>query len=438
LASLVVSPGSSLALPYSEWGTGDAYYSPKLTTSWSKSAGGVRTFLSTIQPQFSEQAFVWGGPLISDDGKITVVDFEMQRDDSQVGSHRGWLVENVSAGLLYHNGRTFDVGGLFGVAEDNYPVSFTKIPWSVRADQSLLLAQPEFIDVRVVKGEIGVKGSIVELTANVYNMSEGAPLLERVEVYVRAQDTTGLMQWGYGPSGFAPMWIFPPQRESINSTYGGSVGDYLRSTDDSMWSQGQYYFTTPMLKVQKFVVSKGGKVVDRGSQGWIWMDYVTRSFDTEANEVVDSGSGWNEFGVFFPSTKQAMKIGWTDFPHAPGVGKFTYAYLTSPTSDRGRNGVLQPQMAWNLGDIHLTPVKSSRWVSPTSGNTYYLTWKARLDKTSRSERVDLTLTSALPNQEAVISGRAVFEGVFTVTGTIGGKNVKGYALNEYQIPGQGE
>mgnify|MGYP006270646379 CR=1 FL=1 len=438
IATSVLLPGTASALPYDEWGTGDAYYSPKPTTSWSKSASGMRTFLSTIQPQFSEQAFVWGGPLISKDGTMTAVDFEMQRDDSEVDGHRGWLVQNVSAGLLYHDGKTFDVGGLFGTAEDNYPVSFTRIPWSVRADQALLVEQPEFIDVRVVKGAIGVKGSIIELTANVYNVSEGAPLLQRIEVYVRARDTTGLVQWGYGPSGFAPMWIHQPQRDSIMNSYGGSVGDYLRATDDSMWSQGQNYLTTPLLKVEKFVVSKDGKVVDRGSRGWIWMDYVTRSFDAQAQEVVNSGSGWNEFSVMFPSTGQSMKIGWTDFPKAPGVGTFPYAYLDSPTGPRGRNGVIQPQMTWGINRVHLTPVKSSKWVSPKSGNVYYLKWKARLDKTSASKRVDLTFSSALPNQEAVIAGRAVYEGVFNVTGKIGDQKVHGYAVNEYQIPGQGQ
>lgn len=438
LASLAALPGTSTALPYDEWGTGDAYYSPNLTTSWSKSRAGLREFLSTMQPQFSEQSFVWGGPLISEDGTMTVVDFEMQRDDSQVGDHRGWLVQNVSAGLLYHDGKTFDIGGLFGIAEDNYPVSFTKIPWSVRADQSLVLAQPEFIDVRVVKGQIGVKGAVYELTANVYNTSEDAPPLERVEVYVRAKDTTGMMQWGYGPSGFSPMWIFPEQRDIIENTYDGSVGDYLRATDDSMWSQGQNYLTVPLLKVQKFVVSKNDKVVDRGSAGWIWMDYVTRSFDARAKEIVNSGAGWNEFSIYIPSTGQAMKVGWTNFPKAPGIGKFPYAYLASPTSDKGPNGVLQPQMAWGLNDIHLRPVRSSKWVSPTTGNSYYLKWRLILDETETNERVKLTLTSALPNQEAVIADRAVLEGVFTVKGNIGGKKVQGYALDEFQIPGKGQ
>lgn len=424
--------------------TDDAYYSSYLTTIQSMSPAGLRTYFSTDQRQYEQQSFVWGGALISPNGGISVLDVEMERDEKSLLP--GVLAEDVSAAILYNDGSGWVVGGMGGTAELDYPVAFTQIPWSVRASQDVPFGQPQFVDVRVVRGQFGMKGAVYEFTGNVFNASSTAPALERLEVYVRARDTTGVMQWGYGPSGFAPMWVFPEQQASIMNTYGGSVGDYLRATGDPMRSQGQYYFTIPMLKVEKFVVSKGGAVVNEGSKGWLWMDNVVRSFSTQAEEVVNPGGdgknsiGWNEFGVFIPSTGEALKIGYTNsqLQDPPGpVQPFHYAYLASPRSRKGRNGALTPRMAWGMNDVQMTPIESSKWISPITGDTYYLAWQVTLNKARGAQKVSLTIQQAVPNQEAVIAGRAVFEGLFRVSGTIGGRRVEGFALQEYQIPGKG-
>jgi len=428
---------------FADMGTDDAYYSSFLTTIQSMSPMGMRTFLSTDQRQYGEQSFVWGGVLMSPSGGLSVLDVEMQRDEKSVGPTHGVLAEDVSAAILYNDGSGWAVGGIGGTAEEDYPVAFTQIPWSVRASQDVPFGQPQFIDARVVQGQIGMKGAVYEFTGNVFNVSETAPAFERIEVYVRARDTTGLMQWGYGPSGFAPMWVFPEQQATILNTYGGSVGDYLRATGDPMWSQGQYYFTIPMLKVEKYVVSRGGAVVNEGSKGWLWMDNVARSFSAQAEQVVNAGGGigWNEFSVFIPGTGDALKIGQTvsQLTASPGpVAPFSYAYLASPRSSKGRNGVLTPRMAWGMNDIQMTPIESSKWVSPVTGDAYYLAWQVTLKKGRGSEKVRLTIEQAVPNQEAVIAGRSVFEGLFRVSGTIGSRKVEGFALQEYQIPGKGD
>jgi len=423
--------------------TDDAYYSSFLTTIQSMSPAGLRSYFSTDQRQYGEQSFVWGGALISPNGGISVLDVEMQRDEKSVGPTHGVLAEDVSAAVLYNDGSGWVVGGIGGIAEENYPVAFTQIPWSVRASQDVPFGQPQFVDARVVQGQFGTKGAVYEFTGNVFNVSSTAPALERIEVYVRARDTTGVMQWGYGPSGFAPMWVFPAQQASIMNTYGGSVGDYLRATGDPMWSQGQYYFTIPMLKVEKYVVSKGGAVVNEGSKGWLWMDNVTRSFSPQAEQVVNAGGGigWNEFSVFIPATGEALKIGQTfsQLKESPGpVQPFPYAYLASPGSRKGRNGALTPRMSWGMNDVQMTPIESSKWVSPLTGDAYYLAWQATLNKARGAQKVNLTIQQAVPNQEAVIAGRSVFEGLFRVSGTIGGRRVEGFALQEYQIPGKGK
>ena len=423
--------------------TDDAYYSSYLTTIQSMSPAGLRTYFSTDQRQYGEQSFVWGGALISPSGAISVLDVEMQRDEQSVGPTHGVLAEDVSAAVLYNDGSGWVVGGMSGTAEENYPVAFTQIPWSVRASQDVPYGQPQFVDARVVQGQFGMKGAVYEFTGNIFNVSSTAPALERIEVYVRARDTTGVMQWGYGPSGFAPMWVFPAQQASIMNTYGGSVGDYLRATGDPMRSQGQYYFTIPMLKVEKYVVSRGGVVINEGSKGWLWMDNVTRSFSPQAEQVVNAGGGigWNEFSVFIPATGEALKIGQTfsQLKESPGpVQPFPYAYLASPSSRKGRNGALTPRMSWGMNDVQMTPIESSKWVSPLTGDAYYLAWQVTLNRARGAQKASLTIQQAVPNQEAVIAGRSVFEGLFRVSGTIGGRRVEGYALQEYQIPGKGK
>ncbi len=436
----VLASGFAQALPYDEWGTGDAYYSPNITTIQAVSPAGLRTFLSTDQHHYTEQSFVWGGPLVSADGGTSVLAVEMQRDDTNVGPF-GILAEGVTAGMLYNDGDGYAAGGFSGLAEVQLPVNFTRFPWSVRAtNPQASLSQPEFVDVRAVRGRVGAKGTIYEITASMVNVAQTAPLFERLDIYVRAKDTTGIMQWGYGPSGFSPMWIFPPQREAIMQQYDGSVLDYLQGTDDSMWSQGQYYFTSPMLKVQDFVIQKDGYVVDHGSDGWLWTDNVVRSFSPEAQEVVAGGGGmgWNEFSVAIPETGEAFKIGYTMSDDTTiGVGTFPYATLVSPKGPKAPNGALSGSMFWGIDDIHMTPVKNSKWTDPLTGNSYYLTWKVLLDANPRGQQVKFTIKQAVPNQEAVIVGRSVFEGVTSVKGAIGTRKVTGWAFQEFQQPGKG-
>lgn len=62
---------------------------------------------------------------------------------------------------------------------------------------------------RVVKGRVGQKGAVYELTSSVTAARlDGMDTPYLLEVYVRVKDTLGMVQWGYGPSGFFPHWIY--------------------------------------------------------------------------------------------------------------------------------------------------------------------------------------------------------------------------------------
>ena len=440
--------GTANSAPLIAADQGDAYYSPNIDTLQAASPLGLRTYLSTDQKQYMEQSYVWGGPLIADDGTTSYAAFEMQRNDPNPLLVVRNPLPSVTAAFLYNDGSGFQFGAVSGKAESEISVAFNSYPWSATATQLIPAANPEFVDIRVVEGQIGAKGAIYELTTSV--ISNTGHILGS---YVRAKDTTGIMQWGYGPSGFSPMWIFDNQREAINASFQGSVANYLAATGDPMRSQGQYYFTMPMLKVQEFQILQDGNVVKQGTDGYLWFDSVDRSYDLKAQQVVYGDSyqpwsiGWTEFSVAIPATGEAFKIGQTvsSMPETflglplPHVGSFPYATLVSRGSKKAPNGAYVGKTFWGINAIHLNPVESSKWIDPVTGNAYYLAWDVNLDKSKDSEAVRLHFEQLVPNEEVVIPGagaRTVMEGVYGVTGTIGSRHVKGWSLLEVQNPGQ--
>ena len=58
-----------------------------------------------------------------------------------------------------------------------------------------------------------------------------------------------------------------------------------------------------------------------------------------------------------------------------------------------------------------------------------------LDDSGTGKKSTLWFTAALPKQEAVISTRSVFEGLFRMKGTIDGKPVEGWGFGELQPVG---
>lgn len=412
-------------------GPANAYYSPRATLSMAQSPQGLRGFLSHDQPQYDEQSYVWAGSLIEDDGTVNAIAVEMQRNDSLGGLV---ALPAVTAGVLVNRQADpgYVIGGLGGIPDLTIPLALTSSPWSARAQSFTPGQQPDFIDVRVVKGQIGERGAVYELSSDVPDVADGPNKGRRMQTYVRVIDTTGIVQWGYGPSGFMPMWVYQNQRKAILSTYGGSAGDYLAATRDRMASQGTYYFSAPLLKVQDFRIAIDGKRVSRGSSGWIWMDNVERSFDQRAQGIVDNGVSWLEFSVQIPSTRQSMKIGYTV---QSSVGKFPYAMLSSPDAPKARNGALTSAMTWNMNGIKFHPVPGSKWTNPATGHTYYLKYRVDLDDSGTGKRSTLWFASALPKQEAVISTRSVFEGLFRMTGKIDGNHVEGWGFGELQPVG---
>lgn len=430
-AGALVQAGSAGAAP-PEPGSDDAYYSAEANQPMSRSPLSLRRFLSADQPQFDEQSYVWWGNLVDYDGTKNAVAVEMQRNDELIA---GFLpLPEVDAAILFNQGDDpgYAIGGLGGIPELTLPVSVTSSPWSARAQSFTPGQQPDFIDVRVVAGQFGRRGAVYEFTTSVPNITSSAPVGERITTYIRAKDVTGILQWGYGPSGYIPMWVYPAQRAQIVDDFGGSVGDYLKATADPMRGQGTYYWTEPLLEVQRFKVSMNGRVVSAGDSGWMWLDNVERSFDAQAQQIVDNGVSWQEFSIMAPSAGTSLKVGYT---RQASVGTYPYAAMVTPQSGKAQNGAWTAVANWPFQAIHIRPVTSSKWTNPVTGNSYFLQQRVVLDRFPGGHRASFLLTSAIGDQEAVVSGRSVFEGLFRMTGTIDGTPVTGWAWGELQPAG---
>jgi len=428
-AVCLAAPATSFATAPPSAAAGDVFFSPKASVVQARSPAGMRTFLSTGHPEYTMQSYVWGGSLVEAGGQTDTFAFEMQRNNESIDGSP--LVPVVTSAALFNRSSVpgFAIGGLVGIADLTLPVSQTSRPWSIRTQTSLPGQSPQFLDVRIVKGSIGTKGAVYEFTSSLPNGAAGASANEFLTLYVRAEDTTGMMQWGYGPSGFFPQWIYPAQRAAIKSDYGNSVGKYLAATHDPMTNQGDYYYTMPLLEVQRFSVSLGGQVVGRGSSGWIWFDNVEQQFDAAADQIISNGVDWLEFSVQFPRTKQAMKIGYVE---QASVGQLHYAMLHDAHSPKARNGAFTNSVNWDIDKIHIRPIRSSLWTSPVSRQSYYLRYRVRLDGSRPSRQARLNIAAKFANQEVNAGGRHAYEGLFSVTGTLCGKKVSGLTWTEVQ------
>lgn len=408
-----------------------AYYAQTPEVPQAKSAAGMRRFLSTPQPGFDLQSYPLYGSLIDDQARTWAFSTMMQQTN-HVTTPIGPMSYAVE-GTMWGRGHGYTAGGVQGVPELTLPLTMTSRPWSIRAQAFTPGTAPQFVDMRVVSGRIGEKDAVYEVTADLQaGRLSGGPAMATT-VYVRATDTLGLAQWGYGPSGFSPQWILPAQRARIQKSYHGSVEDYLAATGDPMTGQGSYYYTTPLLRVDDFSIVRGGRPVAHGHGGWLLMDAVTQSYGPKGEALVKDHVTWLEFSTQLPGSGQALKIGRV---HQASVGSLPYASLASAATGHLVNGAVATSK-WGIDDIHIAPIAGHRWTSPATRETYDLAYRVRLDPRTPGEPAsELVYRAVHADQEVAFhGGRAVYEGLFTVTGTLLGRHVSGQAWAEIQPAG---
>ena len=291
---------------------------------------GMRQFVSQPQPGFSLQSWVFYGHLTATDGTVIAYSTLTQRGPSGLSLplsslELGAVTVNAGAGTM--------LGGIEGVADETIAVSSTSNPWSRRLQTTAAGAAPQFIDARVVQGQLGQPGAIVELTAQVSAIDPADPTTPvPLQVAVRARDVGGVGQWGYGPSGFFPQWLSPQQRDDVTGSFGGSVADYLQATDDPMTNQGSNYYSSPVLAVEAFTITSDGTVIHSGTAGELLADYVTQTYDADGVAVLGAGVSWTEFSVLLDD-QRTMKIGTVQTT----TGELPYAVMLDASGSRAAN-----------------------------------------------------------------------------------------------------
>ena len=433
-ASLGLMAGGAAASTPAATPVVNAYYSPKATTPQSTSVQAFRRFLSSERTEFDLQSYPFFGSLVDSKSRTRTFSLMMQQTNDIAGLPLSYAVE----GVMVNKGSGFTLGGVQGIPELTLPLTVTANPWSIRAQSFQLGQQPQFVDARVVSGNIGQKGAVYELTASVQaSRLDGSGKPYRLGLYVRAKDTLGMAQWGYGPSGFFPQWIYPRQRAAIEGRYNGRVGDYLAATRDSMSGQGDYYYSSPLLEVQRWSMRANGTRIGHGRGGTLWLDNVEQSFDAAAEKVVKNGVTWTEFSTQLPGAGAALKIGWVK---QKSVGKLPYAMLVDRSNGHARNGNLKTSK-WAMQSIRITPVGGAkyRWKSPATGLTYHTKYRVVLKASGNPKRHSavLTMTAVFDDQEVAFKGgRAVYEGLYAVTGRLDGRRIRGQAWGEVQPAGR--
>ncbi|WP_300590514.1 lipocalin family protein [Microbacterium sp.] len=406
---------------------------------------GFRAYLSTGLPQYDSQSYEFFGHLVGSDGSINAIAL-MSQGNSVIPGLQVPLLTIEESGLIFNRldqntGPAF--GGIDGLADITVPTSISYQPWQIHVEQQNNGQSPQTVDMRVVTGAIGAVGAVYELTVSVDTGIYQSGVSEPTTLTIRARDTTGIIQWGYGPNGFFPLWMFDgtplpassgpiattDQRTAIMNTYGGDIGSYLAETNDPMTGQGSHYYSMPLVEVESWSIQIGSTYAGGGTGGVLFFDNLTETYNDSAKYIVSNGYAWTEFSVQLPDTEQGMLIAVTG---QQDVGNLYYAMLGGAGSSQSANGTLNPTANWPQGAIHITPDPASAWTSPHSCYVYELSYAVTLDASASRPGADLVFRATAQDQELNALGRAVYEGLFSYSGTLDGKAVSGYAWGEIQ------
>lgn len=410
---------------------------------------GFRAYLSTGLPQYDSQSFEFFGELIGSDGSTNSVAMMSQ------GNPLSWLDPSLpipitveEAGLIFNrldeNAGPF-IGGVDGLALPDLPpttstadVSLDYEPWNIGVIGTTG-TELEEMSMTAISGAPGAVGTTYLLTAVLATGYAGEGGTVPTTFTAVVTDPTGIVQWGYGPNGFFPLWMFDgtpvggvattDQRGPIMNDFGGDIGAYLTTTNDPMTGQGSQYYSMPVLNVEEWSVTRGS-FVGGGTAGTLWFDNLTETYNETANYVVRNGYRWTEYSMMMPDSGQGLLVAKTG---QPDVGDLYYAMLAGDGSTQNANGTLAPTANWPQGAIEFAAVPGSEWTSPQTCYVYTLAEHVTLAAVDGRPAVDVVFSAVdHPFQEIDALGRPVYEGLFSYAGTVDGEPVSGKAWGEIQ------
>jgi predicted secreted hydrolase len=167
----------------------------------------------------------------------------------------------------------------------------------------------------------------------------------------------------------------------------------------TLGSDSTYYYSIPRLTLEGSIrVNKKWIPV----KGTAWMDHqwMNPRFSKDS---------WSWFSI-----QLSDKTDIVCFKHSTEEGNaIDYAHISRPDGTQ-----LQTET------VILTPVEY--WTSRTTKTKYPLSWKVDLP----DEKISLSITPQVKNQEMLFSGMHYWEGPTTITGTVGKKKVSGRGFAE--------
>lgn len=369
-------------------------------------------FIQTLHEEYSLNAWCYFGRLVGNTNTYALTFLIQKTIPFEIPYVHHKLSFDIAGGF---NTSTLAKWQLDGCGSSIGPVVKNN-PWSVSdtCNDGAVPADLTTLYVKLLTGDVGTKGATYELVLEAilgfdFNVD---PVFIKVEF----EDILGTVKEGFGPDAFLPNWLTNQQRSTILNDFGGSVQDYLEAGIDDLNCQGSYYFSQPLLNVTDFtIIDVDGNILDSkapGNDSVIWFDYVAQTFDNTGLEIV-SDVGWEFFAIQFPSNKQAIMV--TRITTQTS-GIYTLANLFTETNTT----------RWNIDDIDI--VGSNIWTSPTSGKQYYTTYTITLNNPSTT----ITVQTEWDEQEISVGGQTKYEGICTVTATVLGVPMNGFAWIEQQ------
>lgn len=408
LAASKQAPNQSTTPTPLEPGT-DCYYSKTPTLPHSQNAQGLATWLSTPHPDYNMASLDYYGHLIPDNGDIIGFSSMIQQQFGLPGS-KPYLAE-----FSICNGETDGVV-VAPFLLDKDKVTFNSNPISETANLNLLI-EDEKITIALVSGEMGQPGAKYKLTGNAIAFDLANWVYE-----IELTDSMGTIAVGYGPSSFLPQWLSTAQHTAIKDQFGGNVKAYLQAGSDNMSGEGSYYYSLPMLQVTSFNITRDGKLFSSGTQGHLWVDYVTQSFSEASYPILKNQATWQFLAIQFPPQLNendftgALMFSKVEMPIPGSTDKSTL-----PTARFYHSGTVQePNTAlkawhdWEIKDISFE--SSDLW--PTGSSPQFpLKFTLTLGSPSDNNNYALLKGEAIrPNQEVTLVHK--YEGVYKVTGSI--------------------
>ncbi len=281
---------------------GSAFFTQDYDMPQTQDAGQLAEWLASEHFEYDLDGWFFFGSLADDAAPGDPGSFiiSMQRIEEVQGGSRLAMVPAIvaygssSLGQYVYGGEyTLDVSPQVNVESD---------PWKVEVNAQGQ-AEP-LMSMGLVSGSMGTAGAEYLVTADITDQLGG-----RLQAEVLMRDRLGVVNQGYGTASFFPQFITAAQREEITGPYGNSVGDYLEATGDPMAAQGSYYYSQPLMDVERFTITRNGVPLSSGTSGTMWMDQIVQTYDEQAYEVlVDGNASWEFYSIMLPQADAAIMV----------------------------------------------------------------------------------------------------------------------------------